>query len=349
MRDPFDACWYRWERANQHRGELGEVWNEYIDTHPYDTALTHQGGGVHVLRVWATDPMPAEFEVVFGEWLYNLRAALDYVIWATAAYAAGQVPPPYVGALQFPIYDSKSAWDSNRYRIKQLADHHIEMLHILQPFNSNPDANYLGWINRLARIDRHRSLINGTAYLAELKPVIAVEPHWRTTLEWGERVLHDDGADVARITVKPWEEGTNLQINPRFGIDPEVREWSSSPFWSRIRFSERLEMMQVAVASAIAPFEYDCRGHSRKANLLSDEYRADCDERQKIATLRRAPRPPVVWGAPEQGNPTDRRTFEGHGYPSGPAAVPRRTSLGHAAADALVGDAGPRSEDDADG
>jgi hypothetical protein len=74
--------------------------------------------------------------------------------------------------LQYPIYETKTAWDRNEYRLKNLADHHRHMLWTMQPFNSDVDANFLGAINNLARIDRHRRLTEGTAYLAQLEPVV---------------------------------------------------------------------------------------------------------------------------------------------------------------------------------
>ena len=40
--NPFDACWDRLERLNEHRVELARIWNEYIDRHPFDFALDHE-------------------------------------------------------------------------------------------------------------------------------------------------------------------------------------------------------------------------------------------------------------------------------------------------------------------
>jgi len=228
---PFEACWHRWDRANEHRQQLAAIWNDYIADHPYDYSLDHEGSGVYVLRVWETRPVSPELAVVMGEWLYNVRSALDYVVWATAVYATGQLPPPNEEALQYPIYDTSDAWKRNTYRLKHLAPHHREMLATMQPFNSDPDANFLGWINRLARIDRHRRLVDGTSYLAELNPVLAVPEGTQVTLQWGERVLIDGRADVARISVSPWNDDFEIQFNPRVGIDPEIGEWSKSRFW----------------------------------------------------------------------------------------------------------------------
>ena len=215
-----------------------------------------------------------------GEWLYNVRSALDYVVWATAVYATGQLPPPNEEALQYPIYDTSDAWKRNTYRLKHLAPHHREMLATMQPFNSDPDANFLGWINRLARIDRHRRLVDGTSYLAELNPVLAVPEGTQVTLQWGERVLIDGRADVARISVSPWNDDFEIQFNPRVGIDPEIGEWSKSRFWRGRKFGERLTMMQIFVAGEIAVYEYDCTGASRKEHLLTETFRSESDARR---------------------------------------------------------------------
>lgn len=167
---PFQACWHRLDRAEAHRIAMTQIWNDFITDHPYDTSLDHEGDGVFILRVWQTSPIPPELAVITGEWIYNLRCALDYIVWATACYQSGAIPPPNEGTLQYPIYESADAWTRNLYRLKPLAEHHRAMLEQMQPFNSDPDANYLGWINRLARIDRHRRLSIVTSYLAELNP-----------------------------------------------------------------------------------------------------------------------------------------------------------------------------------
>lgn len=204
MRDElFGPCWHRWDRADELRSSLASIWNAYIDEHPYDFSLDGANDGTYVLRVWQEVPMPPEFAVTMGEWLYNARSTLDYLIWATAAYVSGQNPPPNEDRLQYPIYDSEQAWRSNLYRLEPLAKHHREMLHIMQPFASDVDANYLGWIGRLERIDRHRRLVDGTAYLAEIDPVVQVPAGSDVTFEWGERVLAGGRAEAGCSAMPP--------------------------------------------------------------------------------------------------------------------------------------------------
>lgn len=263
--------------------------------------------------------MPPEFAVIMGEWLYNLRSTLDYVIWATAVYTTGQSPPPNEEKLQYPIYDSEQAWRRNRYRLDPLAEHHREMLRAMQPFASDLDANYLGWINRMARIDRHRRLVDGTAYLAVIDPVVQVPGGCDVSLEWGERVLVDEGADVARITISPWSPDMDIAVNPRVGIDPEIAQWSASPFWTGKRFTDRLTMIQIFVSAEIASYEYDCTGRSRKADLLTDDFKAEARARLPRRAIQHPRGRPVDWKPGGPGKPSGADRFAGECFPSGPA------------------------------
>ena len=331
MRDaPFDACWHRWDRAEKIRTELPQIWNEYIEQHPYDFSLDSRGDGVYVLRVWQTQPMPREFAVAMGEWLYNLRSTLDYVIWATAVHVSGRRPPPGESALQYPIYDKESGWDANKGKLKHLAPHHREMLRSMQPCFSNRDANFLGWINRLARIDRHRRLMDGTAHLAILEPAVEVPAGSEVDLWWGERVLVDGWADAVRIRVRPWSKSTRVAMNPRFGLDPEIREWAESPFWSGIRFDQRLVLMQTFVAAEIALYEYDCTGASRKEALVADDFKSESDSRRAGRKIESPLRRDIDWQPAGNGRPSTRKTVDGGDFPPhGPGPIGRGRTEPH--------------------
>lgn len=322
----FRACWDRVERAEVHRSQLVEVWNDYLDREPFDCRLNHEGEGIHILEIWQSVPPPPEFSLRLGEWLYHLRACLDHIVWATAAYVSGSLPPPDQGRLQYPIYESERAWRNNLSRLGSLKDHHREMLWRMQPFNSDRDANYLGVINNLARIDRHRRPNESTAYIAEFEPVVEVPKQAATTFQWGQRTLRDGIARAARLTVDPWDPGMSVTMNPRVGLDPEIGEWAKSPFWQRVPFGERLRMIQIFVGAEIAVYEYDCTGHSEKSDVLTDTYRAECDARSKYpepATLSE----PWEWSQPIDSQVSTEERFRGDDFPQHGAALrPRQSS-----------------------
>ncbi|WP_163573075.1 hypothetical protein [Fodinicola feengrottensis] len=279
---PFAACWDRLDRADKHRYSLVEVWNEYIDTSPFDFTFEHQGDGVHILQACQSRPIPVAFALELGEWLYNLRACLDYTVWAACAHVTGRLPPPDEGILQFPAYDTPKAWNNNIHRLKHLDEPHRDMLLKMQPFNNTSGASVIAVINELARIDRHRRLTISTTYLAEMEPVVSVPQGCEVKLQWGQRLLINGRADLARITISPWRDGFAAEINPRVGIDPEVAEWPNLPFWKTIRLTDRLMMAQSFVESVVAAFEYDCTGASRRADLLAEDYKNECARREYL-------------------------------------------------------------------
>jgi hypothetical protein len=321
--DYFEPARLRIERAATHSAEMAAAWNEYLAPHPFSFELVRESETQWIFRVRQVDPFPTELPILFGEWLYNLRSALDYIIWAAAVHSSGQAPPPGEGDLQYPIYDSRTSWERNLRRLRPLAEHHREMLLIMQPFNSDLDGNYLGWINRLARIDRHRTLNEWTARLAEMEPVFRVPSGVRPRMQWGRRVLADGVCDFARLSFPSAEAADGLEGNPRVGIDPEIAEWGKSPFWGRTRFSERLHMLNVFVRVELGTYEYDCTGASED-EALADSFKAESDARRArgaFSPVSRAELAPVVWLEAGAGRESSESRFLGVDYPpSGPGS-----------------------------
>ncbi len=105
-------------------------------------------------------------------------------------------------------------------------------------------------------------------------------------LEWGDRVVTEGRARFATVSVRPWEDGWHIEANPRAGIDPEIAEWASSPFWRGVRYKERLIMLEILVMTMVGPLEYDCLGTSQRADMLTEEFKAECDARRGTVSWR---------------------------------------------------------------
>lgn len=320
----FDTAHLKVSRAADHSQELAHIWNEYLEPHPFDHALLSTGYGEWTLRVSQARPVPPELSIVFGEWLFELRSALDSLLWATAVHMSRQDPPPAESQLQYPIYDSREAWEANLRRLRPLADHQRSMLLQMQPFSSpNPDTNFLGWINRLARIDRHRRMTVATARVAVMEPVVEVDGAQEAHLDWGERVFRDGYCDLFRVRVD--NPAASIRVNPRMGIDPDIEEWSASPFWAEQRFSDRVSMLQMFVRAEVALYEYDCTGESRGWDAITDGFRAESDSRRAelaFVPIARQPRPEIVWVPAGSRRPSTPERLAGQDFPahgSGPA------------------------------
>lgn len=305
-----------------------QLWNAHIADDPYSSSLIGYGDGVYVLRVYEEVPLPQEFAVATGEWINHLRSALDYTVWATAVHVSGKVPPPKQGQIQYPIYASRTEWDRNLARLDALAEHHRTMLLTVQPFNGDADASFRAWVNRIARSDRHRHLSKMAGYLAELQPALRTPAGCEATLQWGERVVYGGYADVARIVVTPWKPEMQIEFNPRMGIDPDIEEWSRSPFWSKIPFPERLRMLQAFVAADIAAFEYDATGLSRRQDLLKEAYISECDARDsKRRPWPTRERQAVEWSDPVGARRATESELSGDDFPAHGPGHPGHTRV----------------------
>ena len=111
--------------------------------------------------------VPLGWSVRTGEILYNLRSALDHLVWQLVR-ANGQTP---TRAIQFPIVDDIDAWKRSR-NVRQLgglSDGSKDTIGYLQPFNPmmqlpidgtmRPfDAQTFKTLRDLCNIDKHRHL-----------------------------------------------------------------------------------------------------------------------------------------------------------------------------------------------
>lgn len=283
MTNPFDACWLRIDRAEAHRKASADAWNDWLEGDPYFCSIDNKGKGKFGIRIIQEQPTPPEMAVFIGEWFYNLRAALDYAVYATAICDSRKDPPPKRDRIQFPCAYTEGQWLKDLYRLDPLSEfHRDEIIKLMQPYrHEDPDTSAIGWVHRLAKIDRHRHLNVMLGYAAEVAPRVGVPQGCRIRDRKAERVIIDGEAEIASFSVYPWHDDWEMEVNPRAGIDPEIGEWAGSPFWRRIRYNERLLMLRIAVESIVIPLEYDCIGRSRKAHALTDAFRADLDDRRE--------------------------------------------------------------------
>jgi len=323
--DLFESARLRVSRAQIRAREMSEAWNDYLAPHPFEFLLLRTSPTQYLVRLEQAEPVPLELSALFGEWLYNLRSALDHVVWASAAHASGSIPPAGEDGLQYPIYDTETTWKRNLWRLRPLPDHQVEMLHTMQPFNSDLDANFLGWINRLARIDRHRRLAMWTARVVEAEPVFQIPSGIAPTLEWGQWVFVGRRCDLARMTFPDADSADNVSYNPRVGIDPEIAEWGASDFWKSIRFSERLRMLMVFVKAEIDVYDYDCTGASAARSTLTSTFADESDSRREAGLFptMTIPEPePPSWTKASSPRTSSIDRFMGRDFPdhgNGPA------------------------------
>lgn len=136
---------------------------------------------------------------------------------------------------------------------------------------------------------------------------------------------HRPVTDVARVTVTPWDDDSVVKLNSRSGIDPEIDQWTASPFWGSERFGDRVAVVQIFVAGEIAVYEYDCKGTSRRQYALTDSFRQECDARGSLSQ----PQTRVGWtSVPDHASDRIPRDLIGHVVYQGRGRLPGPRPVG---------------------
>ncbi|MCQ9125550.1 hypothetical protein [Corynebacterium amycolatum] len=145
----------RVERAASHRHELWRLGAEHLKANPIERRVVGDGD-IRSFRLHATAPVPTELSLIFGEWLYQLRAALDGLMYEIVVRETKLDPPPNAGRISYPLCRSADAFAScNTYGVSDRIRRAIERT---QPYHATGgfSGSALWWIHELARIDRHR-------------------------------------------------------------------------------------------------------------------------------------------------------------------------------------------------
>jgi hypothetical protein len=248
---PFEGCMHRLNRAVDHRNAFGEAWAEFLEPHPYRLWVQVDDDGNGRVGIKRYAPIPPHLPLLIGEFLYELRAALDNCLYEMAIWHTGQDPPPDDHLLQFPIYDTPAAWKKNLHRLRHLSDEHRTMLERIQPYNAQrQDLNCLRMLNRMAAVDRHRTLhVVGGFLLRGGMLLEAPEGAAIKTTDVRKNVVIDEDAVIALFRVDPWTPGQEVQMYPDLVLEVEIAEMASDRPWGSL--SRRLYALHKAVSEYI--------------------------------------------------------------------------------------------------
>jgi hypothetical protein len=161
LRQPLDDCFARVDRAGEHLAEFERALGKIREQQAYSIPLNFNPAPPHE---WVRAPPTQTFYgaplgIIVGEICYNLRTALDYLVFQLAKLDSGIEQK----GTQFPIMDSHQVFAGNegKSRLKGVSAAHIAMIERLQPYNG------VGWTKALRETsnpDKHRELVahNGT-------------------------------------------------------------------------------------------------------------------------------------------------------------------------------------------
>ena len=111
-------------------------------------------------KIWIfrgeTPIVPIEYSIRLGEIVYNLRSALDQLVWQLVH--ANYKAPSHLN--EFPIFDDESRFnEATKRKLKGVSQESLAIIKEMQPFRKDDKWSALKTVHSLCNIDKHRSVI----------------------------------------------------------------------------------------------------------------------------------------------------------------------------------------------
>lgn len=245
MGHPLDSAYRKVTQARHHLKTLQLETRAFTETDPYQftTEFDEEGIG-HVRFKTGGKTIPKRLSLIAGDAVYNLRSALDHLVYQLALLQGG------TGETNgFPIFEEPAKYRHHANRLlRDVSPDHRARIEALQPyhivFQLNPRRipkefethAWLFTIGRLANLDKHRLLLAGQAIAPAATPKF--EGVRRATGQWrgeGSWVGVEDGAELFTITeLEPLGELSEVKVkpNPVFTITFGDSQFTAEQFWT---------------------------------------------------------------------------------------------------------------------
>jgi hypothetical protein len=188
MSHPLDGARLKVVRAQKHLESFNEEAWRYINTEPHQVIAKREGNIVTV-ECLITAELDPSLACIVGDFVTNLRAALDYVIWELfIRFGPTTLTDGQKGGIAFPIVASgnadfskpngKAAKLSGLCGIPAPA---ISVIESVQPYHAGYEA--LGTLNLLVNRDKHRMLLLCGVFVDSKGELVILQgdrPLWRT-------------------------------------------------------------------------------------------------------------------------------------------------------------------------
>ncbi len=168
---PLNSAYLRTERAGEHLADLESRIRNFIDSKKDNIPFQFNTDTCQIVIQTVAikrDIVLGSWSVLIGEIIYNLRSALDYLIFEMALLDSGAEQK----GTQFPIEHTPAGFDSRRNSfLKGLSVKHIAGIEVLQPYKGTTWTRLLA---SLSNPDKHRHL---TPFVNLTESVIKISAH----------------------------------------------------------------------------------------------------------------------------------------------------------------------------
>jgi hypothetical protein len=162
MAHPLDGARLKIVRAKQHLESFNEEAGRYIDANPPKVVTKVEGDCISVEGVITSEP-PPPFACIVGDFVTNLRASLDYIVWELTVLAGRSLSVGQMRKVTFPIATDQASFTKangtadHLSRICGIPAAAMSVIESVQPYHAGYEA--MGALDSLVRTDKHRTLL----------------------------------------------------------------------------------------------------------------------------------------------------------------------------------------------
>jgi hypothetical protein len=167
------GCQAKLERASNLIDEISDAMNDFMGPRPSDgfPPFSIEGSfdettSEYIFTAHLKEDMPFRLGVLVGDFIHNLRSALDNLVWGLVKHRGGRPTKK----TQFPIFSDEEKWDPFIAKnLPKLQAEEIAALESMQPFRvADPEerkGHYLALLAWLSNRDKHRYLHPSVGFL----------------------------------------------------------------------------------------------------------------------------------------------------------------------------------------
>jgi hypothetical protein len=233
--NPIDRPLKRVERAKHHLDDLNHEIARFLDSKPYPiTQEPDLERGGYLFRIHIKERIPDNIGLIFGDFVHNLRASLDNLIFElSGAPSAGWVRP-------FPVCSQRVEFKKIEPSLRlQVSPQAFRIIERVQPFHATDASDPRTRLRLLSDFwneDKHRTTtpVVFANYFASAA-AYGDDPHDKTI------GFEADFGDIYDGKVIGWVAGSNPDRNPyfpvhiRFHEEPLVLAESLASFYEFVR------------------------------------------------------------------------------------------------------------------
>ena len=213
---------------------------------------------------WVLEAVPdyTKAALLMGDFIHNLRAAMDYTVWAVTPQQIRESSPTRV---MFPLHSKREKWtDWSKDRKTWYGPTVFEVLESFQPFHAGDDQLHpLHILQFLSNTDKHQLLNIVATGQVDMGTVKVVPEPTGGVNSWVNTGVVEAGSVLARVEFIRPDEPASVTLHPVFAYEQVFRyvDQNKAEHWLAIGDAMNAVGPQVvdAIGYVLSAHIKDCR------------------------------------------------------------------------------------------